>query len=623
MPAPSDVPNSLKRDEPRLGEFNPAAKLPRVETDDEGRPVRLVSLDAYRGFVMLLMVSSGFAFAHVAKTYPVELGLQSESGTPQSGFWPSLWNTLAYQFDHVQWVGCSLWDLIQPSFIFIVGAAMPLSEARRDALGQSRAKRLTHAAFRSLLLVLLGVFLMSNGRQFTMTHWSFVNVLTQIGLGYFFVYLLVRLHAAVQFVAAAAILVGYWYFFQSYQPTADEKQSVVTYMQEVELPKRPEQEQKPDWNQFPPTAPFASHYNKHLNAAAAFDRWFLNLAFPWQDRTPTAEADRQLGEVNGSLAALQGKLRAEQARQEAIARREDGQKNGRQKNQSEEMPGKPKSDAAAKEPRLTKIKAEGEPSDARQVDGAVAAEGPGTKVPDYELPAGAFVIKVPELQKTAEQAKGRFQETRDKLVMPLDEQARQTRFIVNEGGYQTLNFVPSAATMIFGLMAGGLLMNRRRSPGDKVRLLFLYGFACFALAMALDTTIWPVQIEGLSWTLCPTVKRIWTPSWTIFSTGWTLWLLAAFYWIIDVKRLRVWAFPFVVVGMNSIAVYLLAQLIKPWISRTLETHLSTIYLYSPDGLWHDLIKNNIYGPIYEALLQLLVIWLIALWMYKKKIFVRI
>ena len=607
MPANPDSQYALKREEPKLADFDPAApRLPRVQTDAEGRPVRLVSLDAYRGFVMLLMVSSGFAFAQVARTYPIELGLQSESGTPQTGFWPGLWHFLAYQFDHVQWVGCSLWDLIQPSFMFIVGAAMPFSEARRDALGQSKPRRLAHAAFRSLLLVLLGVFLMSNGKSYTITHWSFVNVLTQIGLGYFFVYLLVRRHAVIQFAAAAAILVGYWYFFHSHETTPEERAKVVTYMTEVELPKKPLSEREPDWKQFSTSSPFASHYNKHLNAAAAFDRWFLNSIFTWQDRTPTAEVNRQLGEVNGGLATLQGKLKAEQARQEAIARRmEEGRREGGKE--------KPKSDSPAAGPRLTKIMAEGEEPSPQ----------PSPKGRGGEEPAAAFVVKVPELQKIAEQAKGRFEQTRERLVMPLDEQARETRFVVNEGGYQTLNFVPSMATMIIGLMAGGLLINRRRSPGDKVRLLFLSGFGCFVVAMAIDTTIWPVRIEGLSWTLCPTVKRIWTPTWTVFSAGWTLWLLAAFYWIIDLKGYRRWAFPFVVVGMNSIAVYMLAQLIKPWISRTLETHLSAIYLYSADGLWFDLIENNIYGPIYEVLFQLFVIWLIALWMYRRKIFVRI
>src|SRR3954452_15366167 len=73
-------------------------------------PERLASLDAYRGFIMLAMASSGFAFAKVAAT------LEKKNGTSTP-----LWDFLAYQFEHAPWVGCSFWDLIQPSFMFMVG----------------------------------------------------------------------------------------------------------------------------------------------------------------------------------------------------------------------------------------------------------------------------------------------------------------------------------------------------------------------------------------------------------------------------------------------------------------------------------------------------------------------
>src|SRR5579863_6071171 len=70
---------------------------------------RLVSLDAYRGFIMLLLASSGFGLAVLAH-YPQ-------------------WAWLAYQVDHSEWVGCTFWDLIQPAFTFMVGVAMPFAFA--------------------------------------------------------------------------------------------------------------------------------------------------------------------------------------------------------------------------------------------------------------------------------------------------------------------------------------------------------------------------------------------------------------------------------------------------------------------------------------------------------------
>jgi predicted acyltransferase len=69
--------------------------------------------------------------------------------------------SLAQQFDHVQWRGCSFWDLIQPSFMFLVGAAMPFSYASRQARGESRSRMLGHAVLRSIVLVVLAIFLSS------------------------------------------------------------------------------------------------------------------------------------------------------------------------------------------------------------------------------------------------------------------------------------------------------------------------------------------------------------------------------------------------------------------------------------------------------------------------------
>ncbi len=84
---------------------------------EDGTAPRLRSLDAYRGFVMLAMASGGLGLATVAGQEPTR----------------SWFDALAAQFEHVPWRGCSFWDLIQPSFLFIVGAAMPFSYAARRA----------------------------------------------------------------------------------------------------------------------------------------------------------------------------------------------------------------------------------------------------------------------------------------------------------------------------------------------------------------------------------------------------------------------------------------------------------------------------------------------------------
>jgi len=385
-------------------------------------PTRLASVDAYRGLVMVMMASSGLGLAAMAKASP-------ESPT---------WRALADQFEHVAWRGCTAWDLIQPSFMFLVGVAMPFSYASRVALGHDPRAMFRHALLRSAILVALGVFLQSNGSP--RTQFSFVNVLTQIGLGYPVLFLLLNRRPAVQFIAALAILAAYGAWFAATPIPA-----------ESALP--PAARLPDDWTHL---AGVQQHWEKHRNAAEAFDRWLLN-------RLPTVD-------------------------------------------------GKP--------------------------------------------------------------------------------------FEVNRGGYATLNFVPSIATMIFGLLAGRLL---RANRGPRVTLLTLAGCSilAFAAGVALDQTV------------SPSVKRIWTPAWVFFSTGWTLALLAAFYGVIDVLNFRRWAFPLVVVGVNSIAMYVMAQLMKPFLLASLRTHFGRATF------------EGTYGPMIEPAAVLVALWLICLWMYRQRIFVKI
>ena len=114
---------------------------------------------------MLLMMGELLRLKRVAQALP-------ESG---------LWQFLGFHQSHVEWVGASLHDMIQPSFSFLVGVALPFSIAARRAKGQSDGALAWHAAGRALVLVLLGVFLRSVGRNGT--NWTFEDTLTQIGLG--------------------------------------------------------------------------------------------------------------------------------------------------------------------------------------------------------------------------------------------------------------------------------------------------------------------------------------------------------------------------------------------------------------------------------------------------------
>src|SRR5207344_1220629 len=108
-------------------------------------PARLASLDAYRGFVMLLMMGEVWRFCDVSAAVPAS----------------ALWAFLCHHQSHVQWTYGSLHDMIQPSFSFLVGVALPFSLASRSAAGQCRGRLIAHAFWRALILVALGVWLRS------------------------------------------------------------------------------------------------------------------------------------------------------------------------------------------------------------------------------------------------------------------------------------------------------------------------------------------------------------------------------------------------------------------------------------------------------------------------------
>lgn len=206
---------------------------------------RVLSLDAYRGLVMLLLISEGFFVGIFPRLF-------GES---------PLWTELGSQFSHVPWVGCHLWDLIQPSFMFLVGAAIPFSYALRVQRGESATKIRVHTAYRACVLLLLNILYTSNGKPHTV--FDFHSILAQIALSYVFAFGLVGRTRFAQLSIMGAILIGYWIAFILYPaPAPDFDYS------SVGLPA--------DWNYM--TGLFA-HWNKNVNLGTYVDQWFLNL-FP-------------------------------------------------------------------------------------------------------------------------------------------------------------------------------------------------------------------------------------------------------------------------------------------------------------------------------------------------------
>jgi heparan-alpha-glucosaminide N-acetyltransferase len=405
---------------------SPVAEGPGVEPERKAEGTsRLISLDAFRGMVMVLMLGELMRLPEVALSFPQN----------------TLWRMIAFNTQHVEWQGCSLHDLIQPAFSFLVGAALPFSIASRKMKGQTFGPMLGHAVRRALLLVFLGIFLRS--LRSPQTYFTFEDTLTQIGLGYVFLFLLAFTRPRTQVVALVLILICFWAAFALYPAPGPQ----FDYTR-VGVPQ--------NWSHN--YTGFLSHWNKNSNLAWAFDVWFLNL-FP-----------------------------------------------------------------------------------------------------------------------------------------------REQPFVFNEGGWSTLSFIPTLGTMILGLLAGEWLKGNG-SKRQKLRGLVIAGTGLLLLGLVC-------QWAGF----CPIVKRVWTSSYTLYSGGWVVLILAGFYALIEWKGWRRWAFPLVVVGMNSIAVYVMSWTMSVFFGNALDRHLGKVLAA---------MAGPTIQPVLHGFAVMLIFWFILFWMYRRKIFLRI
>jgi len=179
---------------------------------------------------------------------------------------------------------------------------------------------------------------------------------------------------------------------------------------------------------------------------------------------------------------------------------------------------------------------------------------------------------------------------------------REHPFVFNGGGYATLSFIPTLGTMILGLLAGGILRGDL-APAARIRWLAVAGLIGVGSG-------WLLGALGIG----PVVKRIWTPSFTLWSGGVCFLVLAGAYYVIDMLGHRRWAFPLVVIGMNSIAAYCIYELSARFIGASLNTHLG-------EGAFR--VAGDPYLPFVHGVAVVLVMWLILFWMYRRRIFLRI
>jgi len=162
-----------------------------------------------------------------------------------------------------------------------------------------------------------------------------------------------------------------------------------------------------------------------------------------------------------------------------------------------------------------------------------------------------------------------------------------------EGWGTVLSTIPTIATTLLGLLIGELLRSNR-SQRSKIRIMALAGVCGVVLGLAMDPIV-------------PVVMKLWTVSYGLASAGWSCLLFLAFYWVVDVRGCRDWAFPFVVIGVNALAVYM---------GRTLVPLGRIVGVFTAGPA----LNMGSFGPLFQAVAVLAVEWLVLYWMHRRKIF---
>ena len=176
---------------------------------------------------------------------------------------------------------------------------------------------------------------------------------------------------------------------------------------------------------------------------------------------------------------------------------------------------------------------------------------------------------------------------------------------INDDGWVTINFMPTAAHTIWGVLAGKLLISNN-TINYKIKALVIAGVIALAIGFGLD-------IAGIT----PIIKRISTSSFTFASVGWVLLMLAAVYWLVDVKQNVKYAWIFTVVGMNAIFIYLFFETVGvQWVN-------SKVAIFTGDALHLFLNVPLGIAAVVSAAATLVAEWGLCYWLYKRNIFFKL
>ena len=175
---------------------------------------------------------------------------------------------------------------------------------------------------------------------------------------------------------------------------------------------------------------------------------------------------------------------------------------------------------------------------------------------------------------------------------------------INTDGWVAINFIPTAAHTIWGVLAGKLLMTSQKAQ-HKISYLFAVGVAALIVGYALDFSH-----------VTPIIKRISTSSFVLVSGGWVLWILAAIYWLSDVKGYHRYAWIGTVAGMNAIFIYLFFETVgAQWFNGFIDIFVG--------GFARGIDISASAAAVVSAFATLVAEWYLCYWLYQRKIFFKL
>jgi predicted acyltransferase len=158
--------------------------------------------------------------------------------------------------------------------------------------------------------------------------------------------------------------------------------------------------------------------------------------------------------------------------------------------------------------------------------------------------------------------------------------------------------IPAIGTGLMGILTGAFLRNSPFAPSAKALRMVIAGIISLTLALVWNF-VFPIN------------KNLWTSSFVLLTGGLSLLFLALFYYIIDVKGYKKWAFFFTVIGMNSILIYMSSRFIN--------------WKYATDGffMWFNQLVGEPWNAFTYVFCFLAVKWALLYFLYKKKVFLRV